>query len=292
MATSVVPLGFADNPAGTGQQGGDRRCLTVAELDEQSSPVPKAPGKLSGKPTVDFEAIGAAVECEPRVVVAHLGLEGRNLGGRNVWGIADDQVEGGFRGQGSGAVSQDEIEPIADGVPRGVGASDGEGGGRNVESRDAGFGHLSRNRYRQATRARTPVQHPDGPADFERALPGPGPGVLGQQLGFRSGDQNVGGDGDFKTAESGGPQQVLKRLAPAAAADEAAHCFEGRVVEVLFEPEVELEPRDPEDVGKDQFDLQARGLHPAGFEVSSAALDDFEQTHGGQVALAALQPQI
>ena len=50
--------------------------LSVAELEHRASAGSEAGRAFSGEPTVEFQAIQAAIQREARVVVTHFGLEG------------------------------------------------------------------------------------------------------------------------------------------------------------------------------------------------------------------------
>ena len=42
---------------------------------------------------IAIEAVGAAIECAPRIEVAHFGLQPRNVGPRHVRGIGNEDID-------------------------------------------------------------------------------------------------------------------------------------------------------------------------------------------------------
>src|SRR5690606_6110328 len=114
----------------------------------------------------------------------------------------------------------------------------------------------------------------------------PCPRAFGEQFGLRTGHEGVRRNLDLEPAEARGPDDVLERFAATAAADGLAKRVKDLRAEHALELEVELEPRQLEKVGKEELHLEAGGGHTAFLEVGGAALDDVEETHGGQVALA------
>ena len=110
-----------------------------------------------------------------------------------------------------------------------------------------------------------------------------GPGGFGEQFGFRAGNEGVFVHGHFQTPEIGGADDVLERFALAAALDELAEAigFPGgqRAVEI----EVQLHAGKLEEVGEEEFDLEARGFDAFFGEKIGAALDGFKDRHGRKI---------
>ena len=71
-----------------------RRRLAGAEFDDQSAARRQAaPGIVGGDRAIAVEPIGPAVERRARIEVAHLGRKRRDLGGRDIGRIGDDEIE-------------------------------------------------------------------------------------------------------------------------------------------------------------------------------------------------------
>ena len=119
------------------------------------------------------------------------------------------------------------------------------------------------------------------------------PRALGEQFGFRARDQHGGTDGDFQAAEGRGADEMLERLALAAALDKRAERFQFNIREHALEVQIELETRHAQDVREQQLDLQPRRIHAALGEKLSAALDHFEDRHapsvGGRAGKVSIQ---
>lgn len=80
----------------------DRGPLIVAEFREKPSGLPKPIGAFSGEAAVKIEAVRTPVECEDRVVITDLGIEGRDIARGNVGWIGDDDIKRAAKGTGQG----------------------------------------------------------------------------------------------------------------------------------------------------------------------------------------------
>ena len=116
----VVFLYRFDNPLFHFKYFPDRFSLAIAEFKHDFPVRLQERSSLRRDQTVKLQAIRAAVEREPRVEIADLRLERRNLRGRDVRRIADDQVESrGSRYSGK-AVAGQEFDQLGNIVPRGI----------------------------------------------------------------------------------------------------------------------------------------------------------------------------
>ena len=105
------------------------------------------------------------------------------------------------------------------------------------------------------------------------------PAALGKEFGFRAWDENVAVDGDFQTTKGGRANNELQRLTLAAALNHFPQRLDLLARERPLEVQVKLQAGQLEQVGEQQFRLQARRLDPLPGQKVGAALDSFEDGH-------------
>ena len=113
-------------PAVTPEQIAQRLALAIRKLDEQAATGLQELGRPLREGAVKVEAIGAAIQRQARVVVAHLRRQSLDLDARNVRGVADDQIKRQTTRQRGEAVAQMELNLTAHLVQGGVFLSDAE----------------------------------------------------------------------------------------------------------------------------------------------------------------------
>ena len=109
------------------------------------------------------------------------------------------------------------------------------------------------------------------------------PSPLRQGLRFGSRHQNVSIDPDFQPAEGGGPGDLLQRFMLSPSLDPAPEGIQFALRQFPLKIEVELEPREFQQLREEQFHLQPRRLDRLAREIGCAALDDFQNRHGSRL---------
>ena len=112
--------------SGGGQEGVYGLLLAVADFEEEPAAGSERSEGGRDETAVDFEAVVAGEEGEMGFVVADLNGKRREVFGRDVGRIGDDEVEL-LAGDGSEEIALEKAD--GDGVEVGVFAGNGEGGG-------------------------------------------------------------------------------------------------------------------------------------------------------------------
>jgi hypothetical protein len=288
LATLVVAMDCFHMPPAGPKQRINGRGLAVAKFHGETTAWSKSEPEFLSKSAIECEAVPPAVERLNRIMIANLGIELGDFVTGDIGRIRHHQVESLVAGQRGATVAEQKSRPLSN-HPQffGVSTRQSQGGGREIDGSEAGQGGMEGDGQRQATRAGSPIQ------DFRRArtLAQPGPGPFGEQLGFWPGNEGGGADLKFQAAERGAPENVLEGHALAATPDGFPGDRELGFIEDPIEFEVQFKPGKFENVGQDQLDLEARGFDAALPEVGGAALDDINQPHSGQVALAGAESQ-
>ena len=124
---------------------GEGGALAEADLEGEEAAGAEGVEGLGDEAAVEREAVGAGVEGERGFVVADLGGEGGGVGVGDVGRVGDDGVEGRcFGGQGCEQIAFEEADAGGEAELRGVGAGDGEGGGREIGCGDVGVREILR----------------------------------------------------------------------------------------------------------------------------------------------------
>jgi len=180
------------------EQIDERGRLTVPEFGEKPGPWAigrmrsrfKKPGALGRQMSVGGQTVGPAIECEDRIVIADLGLQMGQVGCGDVGGIGDDEIEGTAASEGrvgGEGVELQEMDGGFDARRSGVFASDGKGGGRDVDGGDPGPSEQAGQRDGDAA---------GSGADVEDAERGIGRDAAGREedklFGFGARDEDVG----------------------------------------------------------------------------------------------------
>ena len=134
-------------------------------------------------------------------------------------------------------------------------------------------GDKSRDRERQVSRAC---------ADLENLLPGVATALqlfdcaFGEQLGFRTGNEHIGGHADAKTHEVRLAEDILQRLACQAALEQG---FEARKLVRRQRPvelQVQVESGKCQDVREEEVDGQPRFIEPFRLQIVAPPLKERE----------------
>ena len=105
------------------------------------------------------------------------------------------------------------------------------------------------------------------------------PAEFRQKLGFGTGNEDIRADGEIETAKAHGTEDVLQGFALAAAAYEFAERGLLVIGEDALKVQVEFHAGDLENVGEEQFGVQAGGFHAFFGEKINAALDGLQNGH-------------
>src|SRR5712692_4624080 len=277
------------NPVGVGKNLADRFRLAGAELQHRAPARRHERRGFHREPAVKAEAVTAAIQRQARIVAAHFRLERLNLGARHIGRIADEQIETQTRGQAGETVAHVELNPFSHLMAGRVLPGDVQRCFGNVERVNAGLLAPQRQQDGQAAAAGAEIQ--DG---GRRSAAGPrlvaggvekATGAFAEQFGFRARDQHLGVDQDLQAAEGSRAQEVLQRFALAPAPEQAAEGFHFGGGDDALEVQVELEPRDPQHMREQKFDLQARRIDALSGEEFAAALNDFHHRHALKIGL-------
>ena len=187
------------------------RSLPPARLDDEVSAGSQPPRRLLGDPAMDVHTVGSAVEGDPRLVVARLRRHHRDLVGRHVRRVHDDDVDASGSSSGSASVrSPSWTLPMPSRLRRAQ--CDGAGldvGRVQLDVRTCGVDG-------RGDRARAAAElHDDGVAHAVEQRDR----LLDQQGRPASGHEHTRLDDDAQTAELGPAQHLLQRQAGDAALD-------------------------------------------------------------------------
>jgi len=165
---------------------------------------------------LDVEAVGAAVERDPRFVDAGLRRHQRDGPGRDVGGVGDQDCDATAQGRGQGV---EQIAPIH--LTCGVSAGATHGGWVDVGGVHLDPRHRGEQRGPHGTRAATQVEH-------HRARFGERDGVVGEELGAAARHEHPGVDLDPQATEFRPADQVFQRQPGGPLADQGVKFRECR----------------------------------------------------------------
>lgn len=118
------------------EESGDRFALSLAYLHRQKTRGLQCGSGLRDEAAVNIEPFRPGEERGGRFVLAHFGVEGREIDGGNVGWIGDDRIESRFdvvrRGQCIEEIGLDEADAVGNFVSLSIDSSYGEGFRRDV----------------------------------------------------------------------------------------------------------------------------------------------------------------
>lgn len=283
-----VSLDLVYVPSAGSEQRPDLPGLAVAKFHGDTATRAKSGPEFLSKAAIECEAVPPAVERLNRIMIPDFRFESGNVPGGNIRRIRDDQVEGSVGRHGGAAVALEKEDPIrAEPEPFGIAPGQGEGHERKIDGGDSGGRDVMGDGQGKAAGAGAPVQYFDGRFPRPgRPVEKPGPSPFGEKLRFGPGNESFGANPHFEPAKRNRPENMLQGNALTPLPDGLANHRELGVVQLALELEVEAESGKLKNVRQDKFDLKARRFHAALREEGGAALDDVEQPHAGQVALA------
>ncbi len=250
--------------------------LAFAKLEHEFAVGFEEGPRLGSEATVKIQSIRTAVQRAARVVVADFGLECFNFGTGDVGRVADDEIEAFARRQGGEAIAVAEFDVVGETVLGGILFGDHQSLGGNIKGNDARRWTLRRERDGDTAAAGAEVQSSRASRVERREKQ---PAGFGEEFRFGARDEDVTVDGDFQAAKGSGTDEVLERLALAAALDEFAERVQFGLGQLAFEVQVELHARELQDMRKQLLCLQAGRVHTLFGEEIGTFRDDFEDGH-------------
>ena len=203
VAPSSSSSAAARQQAGVADGGQRRRQLAIARLDQQGAPRSQPVRRLGGHPAQHVQAVRAAVQRGPRLVVACLRGHQPHLAGRDVRHVGEHDGDPSAQRGGSGRTGHPgrRGRRTRPGCPARSAPRPGRCRPRAARRRAP---------PRPAPHRARPIRSTGPPR--RRPVRASGDRLADQELGAPAGHEDPGGDGDPQAAELGPAEHLLQRL--------------------------------------------------------------------------------
>lgn len=271
----IIRFHTLNNPIRLLEQLRDRWLLLVAQLGHQPATRPQKGPAFARQLPVKEQTIRPSIESRTGIVVAHLRFQALDLRARDVRRVGKNEIELQIARHCRKTVAPQKLDPVGDPMPLRIFTSHGERRLLEIKRVATRGRDFQSERDRQAAAPGSKIENGAPRTICPKKLPR----LFGEQFRFRTRNQDITIDGKFEPAKRAAAKDMLERFPRAAFLDERSQLPGLGLGEAARKIQVEIQPRDFEQMRDQEFGLQTRRADPLFAQELRAALNHFQDRH-------------